>query len=1213
MFRKIFLFLLVALCPTAVFAYSHKTTHPALTSQIIELYESNGKVLSAEQKQALLDGSSLEDTTPRYINHFYDPINNTAWTGSKTGNVSSETTRLLTKLGLSSEDPLKATEWITNQNLQLSYSPYEGDRTWNRALNYYANKNTLEAYKTLGFILHVLEDMSVPEHTRDDTHAQSLEFATADSGSPYEDFTSQYNASNIGSLNLIGEIKNSAMQIPKFSFPEEYLKSMAQYSNKYFFSKDTINDSKYSDPKIIREDNIFAIGKDENSKEFPIAAFLLKKNLDQKQYIIEDLDGFKPILDAYFNRLAKQAIIHGVGLMQLFDKQAEDALVNKDFPQHLVALDRDKLDSIMNPPTFSFAGLISKFYGTAAGALGTAINAGRAIQDGAYQAGQTVGEFITKLFRTNNLVTDDDLTEELMTSDRLITDNKKVTYQDGNQLGDPVSARVEGYDLFMEEDLYSSAKLIPTTTAVLPLTATSSTTTTTPVVENLQPMPAPPTPARISSGGGGSVTVITPAKEPEPPVSSEHVLISEILFNASSTDEGKEFIELYNPLSTPQALGGWSLKYSKDSATTTTSLASFKASSTEDNVTIPAKGFLLVGLYNYDPVNYSGKTADITRSAQLPNGGTSSAAQKITIYLYDSDKKLIDSIYYDKDSIADEGQSLEREVKLADGTCLAANNEYEFSGHGCDAAERSSLVVREIPKPQNSLSMPEPRNKPTAPPFVEGKTSIAEVDKSGLKIHFSWSESKDYSGNTSTIKYVLTVGTSTVLETFSTGTEISISETGSGYGHKLVAEDADGLRSDIIDASSFFPDLPDNVYFYKDPRDSSPTSTKYFVDIRYSSRPFIRSGGISWQALVGYLNRNPNGANGSLNTANDFKVTDGDGVLFTYVFAVDPTKCDGVGGGLDNTAACLPEEDGRLTFNPEILATTTADLDYVRLAYYELTHSGGGSQELSRIATGPRIYLLGGLLAQQLPTTPANFNASFDDLNSLVSLSWEKSTDIDSADSEITYEVQLSTSTEFSTSSWTNIGKTLNYVSTVEYPNDYLIGVRARDDFNNYSEPTSKTFRFPTGYEKPILSGRIDSGAAQPFTVLTDGLLGSIHVYTADFETASRDPSSNPCTLTLYEQVGGVNTQIAIPDNSFNGASCTGEKIFTFGTSTSTQLYASSTYLWAFSYSGVPTDPPKLKFYGKTSVLPAGPFSNPSLGSAKFKVKDVGGNIIAEN
>ena len=610
-------------------------------------------------------------------------------------------------------------------------------------------------------------------------------------------------------------------------------------------------------------------------------------------------------------------------------------------------------------------------------------------------------------------------------------------------------------------------------------------------------------------------------------------------------------------------------------------------------------------------MNYGGRAADITRSAQLPNGGTSADPQKITINLYDADKQIVDSLFYDKNSITDEGQSLERKVKFADGTCSPATNEYEFSGHGCDVYGEVNFAVREIPKPQNSSNLPEPRSKPETPKFAEGKTSVAEVNKPALKIYFSWGESKDFSGSTSTVKYVLLNGSSTVLETYSTGTEISVFETGTGYGHKLVAEDAEGLRSEVVDASSFFPDLPDNVYFYKDPRDPSATSTKYFIDLRYSSRPFIRSGDIAWQALVGYLNREPNGTNSILNTANDFKVTDGDSVLFTYVFAIDPTRCDGVGGGLDNSASCLPEEDGRLAFNPDVLATTTS-MSYVKLAYYELTHAGGGTQELSHIASGPKIYLLDGLPTQQLPTTPANFTTAFDDLNSLLGLSWEKSTDSDSPDSEITYEVQVSTSTEFSSSSWTNVGRVLTTNIPVETPNNYLIRVRAKDDFGNYSEISSKTFSFPLGYEKPFLSGRIDSGASQPFTVTTDGILGEISVYTTDFATASRDPGSNPCTMILYEQIAGVNTQIAIPDNSFNGNSCTGEKTFTFNSS-STQLYASSTYVWAFNYSGVPYDPPKLQFYGRSAVLPAGPFSGGGLGSAKFKIKDNAGNIMAEN
>src|SRR3989344_6854531 len=143
---------------------------------------------------------------------------------------------------------------------------------------------------------------------------------------------------------------------------------------------------------------------------------------------------------------------------------------------------------------------------------------------------------------------------------------------------------------------------------------------------------------------------------------SNHILISEILFNASGTDVGKEFVELYNPNVTSTDLSGWSLKYQKENSTSTTSLAFFKTSlHPEDKITIPSKGFLLIGLNDYDLLNYSGKSADIKRtSAVLPNSETEGQPQKIYIILSNSSSSEIDKIVYDKNSIISEGQSLER-------------------------------------------------------------------------------------------------------------------------------------------------------------------------------------------------------------------------------------------------------------------------------------------------------------------------------------------------------------------------------------------------------------------------------------------------------------------------------------------------------------------------------------------------------------------------
>ncbi len=65
-----------------VFAYDDKTAHPAITDEIVDFYNLYfDKKMTVEEKEWLIQGSILEDTEPRYINHFYDPIYQQGWTG----------------------------------------------------------------------------------------------------------------------------------------------------------------------------------------------------------------------------------------------------------------------------------------------------------------------------------------------------------------------------------------------------------------------------------------------------------------------------------------------------------------------------------------------------------------------------------------------------------------------------------------------------------------------------------------------------------------------------------------------------------------------------------------------------------------------------------------------------------------------------------------------------------------------------------------------------------------------------------------------------------------------------------------------------------------------------------------------------------------------------------------------------------------------------
>ena len=51
-------------------------THALLTKEVVGFYNTNfSNDISDESAIFLIDGSRHEDTNPRYLNHFYDPVN----------------------------------------------------------------------------------------------------------------------------------------------------------------------------------------------------------------------------------------------------------------------------------------------------------------------------------------------------------------------------------------------------------------------------------------------------------------------------------------------------------------------------------------------------------------------------------------------------------------------------------------------------------------------------------------------------------------------------------------------------------------------------------------------------------------------------------------------------------------------------------------------------------------------------------------------------------------------------------------------------------------------------------------------------------------------------------------------------------------------------------------------------------------------------------
>lgn len=308
-----------------IFAFDDLTTHPALTDEVIDFYNlfTEEKIID-EDKETIIQGAQDEDIPPRWINHFYDPTRDIGWSGRNTGVWPQMLVHYFSGTVLSSEYPVSSLNWLHNQELQSKYSRYKGNRTWEKAVYEYAQGNKKEAYYTLGYILHLIEDMAVPDHTRDDPHAHEMRYATGDYGSPLEEYGKNFSRDN---LNIVGELKDKNFKPMEFDSVDKYLASLAQYSNGRFFSKDTVNDPLYANPKIVREDDNFGYGVDKNGEEFELVKISKKWNQEikgyERMYELENNENkYKPILSQYFSRLSREAVIYGAGVIDLFHKEA---------------------------------------------------------------------------------------------------------------------------------------------------------------------------------------------------------------------------------------------------------------------------------------------------------------------------------------------------------------------------------------------------------------------------------------------------------------------------------------------------------------------------------------------------------------------------------------------------------------------------------------------------------------------------------------------------------------------------------------------------------------------------------------------------------------------------------------------------------------------------------------------------------------------------
>ncbi len=316
-------------------AYDSHTTHASLTEEIIKFFNRTtaAQHLNNNDAESVIKGSIDEDSGARWLHHFFDPVHQRGLTlGTEGGNPN---------LAFVGGSPLQSQwasskEWARNTALQRgitgifhanifrNYFANDNDYSWERGVYEYAWGDKNRGLETLGHILHLLEDASVPDHTRNDPHPALgkrtgialLENHHTTNTSPYESFA----VFARGSLNTVDALADQKPLL--LNSIAEYFDSMAKYSNRNFFSGDTILSDKYPTPNIsfyrkekLKNGVVYNFAYSKNGYKL----FRSDENLAWQEKSPPTLNDYdQSILSSYFTLLSRSAVLHGAGAVKLF-------------------------------------------------------------------------------------------------------------------------------------------------------------------------------------------------------------------------------------------------------------------------------------------------------------------------------------------------------------------------------------------------------------------------------------------------------------------------------------------------------------------------------------------------------------------------------------------------------------------------------------------------------------------------------------------------------------------------------------------------------------------------------------------------------------------------------------------------------------------------------------------------------------------------------
>ncbi|MDI6717484.1 MAG: lamin tail domain-containing protein [Patescibacteria group bacterium] len=613
-------------------------------------------------------------------------------------------------------------------------------------------------------------------------------------------------------------------------------------------------------------------------------------------------------------------------------------------------------------------------------------------------------------------------------------------------------------------------------------------------------------------GGGGGGVSTSPSSEsshheennnasntsPENNPENFNIVINEIMYNASGSDIGREWIELFNK------------------GTSTVNLAHLKLF--EDNV---HHGLNIAGEdKKLDPGAYaviSNDTEEFLKDFPDFNG----ILYKSSFSLKNTSDTF--SLTHDDDVVADSVTYQSSWGANGDGNSLQLINGVWKAG-------------KPTPGKANEIS-------DIQPPAPTVQNFSISYDSNTSELSLSWADCVFGSNSTSSVIYkVLDIGnasSSLVAEIAVTSTKVIINEIGRKYDFSLQAFQ-DEKESGVATSSIEIPSFLKSAYFYNDPR----SAANNLVEFSYNQYPFIpnRFSNSSWKAVIFYINQEApktpvfysdqqyqSEISGQWGTtiAGAVNLTypscsSGNTVATALILPDSPDRCSIGYGGIRNSTLAWGAlgEDNHLILDAGQNNPVFQNGDYITAAFYAY---GGNNDQVLVVTDKNHYQYQTSAPVHAAPQLTGSLSLVFNKQAANLDISWPSATDADTIDSQLIYEIKFNNS-----ENWQGLGNTTSLAKSVNQGDNLSISLRAKDEFGNVSNTLIAQWSYPT---MPIyINQSIADGWSASFGTRYSANLQSI--------TPNQDFQFNRVYMRFWQEVASDYTDLRLQvfgDNGNNG------------------------------------------------------------------------------